>query len=89
MLTSTRHIHLHVMSADLCSPAMKNTKHYNSFHPKRGFFISLSDVQEWLEAEPSYFATVSLLVDTITSREVSALERWRTGCRRSSTMVLC
>lgn len=38
---------------------MKNKKHYNSFRPKRGFFVSLSDVQEWLEAEPSYFATVS------------------------------
>ncbi|KZT67782.1 HIT-like protein [Daedalea quercina L-15889] len=58
---SMEHIHLHVLSADLCSPAMKNKKHYNSFHPKRGFFISLSDVQEWLEADPSYFSTMSQL----------------------------
>ena len=67
VLTLKRHIHLHIMSADLCSPAMKNKKHYNSFHPKRGFFIPLSDVQEWQDAEPSYFATVSLVVDKATS----------------------
>ncbi|TFY55641.1 hypothetical protein EVJ58_g8119 [Rhodofomes roseus] len=58
---SMEHIHLHVLSADLCSPAMKNKKHYNSFHPARGFFIPLSDVQEWVEAEPSYFAMISQL----------------------------
>ncbi|KAI0725168.1 HIT-like domain-containing protein [Fomitopsis betulina] len=58
---SMEHIHLHVVSADLCSPAMKNKKHYNSFHPKHGFFIPLSDVQDWLDAEPSYFDTMSQL----------------------------
>jgi Scavenger mRNA decapping enzyme C-term binding len=54
-----RHVHLHVLSDDLCSPTMKNKKHYNSFHPKLGFFLHLDDVLEWLDAEPSYYDTVS------------------------------
>jgi hypothetical protein len=37
---------------------MKNKKHYNSFHPKLGFFLHLDHVLEWLEAEPSYYDTV-------------------------------
>ncbi|KAH9951992.1 HIT-like domain-containing protein, partial [Amylocystis lapponica] len=58
---SMEHLHLHVMSADLCSPAMKKKKHYNSFHPKLGFFLSLDDVLSWYEAEPTYFGTMSKL----------------------------
>lgn len=38
---------------------MKVKKHYNSFHPKLGFFIHLEEVQEWFEAEPSYYLSVS------------------------------
>ncbi|EJU05530.1 HIT-like protein [Dacryopinax primogenitus] len=45
---SMEHIHLHVVSSDLLSSALKNKKHYNSFSPKLGFFIHLSDVLSWL-----------------------------------------
>jgi len=55
------HLHLHVLSADLCSEKMKNKKHYNSFHPKHGFFLHMDDVLSWFDAEPSYFKTVRLL----------------------------
>ncbi|KAG2078122.1 HIT-like protein [Suillus decipiens] len=58
---SMEHLHLHVLSADLCSPRMKLKKHYNSFHPKLGFFIHLSDVLSWFEAESSYYKTISQL----------------------------
>jgi aprataxin len=58
-----RHVHLHVLSDDLCSPGMKNKTHYNSFHPKLGFFLHLDHVLEWLEAEPSYYDTVSYLTN--------------------------
>ncbi|KAF7966122.1 hypothetical protein HWV62_39988 [Athelia sp. TMB] len=42
---SMEHLHLHVLSADMCSPAMKLKKHYNSFHPSRGFFLSLEEMR--------------------------------------------
>ncbi|KIM87013.1 hypothetical protein PILCRDRAFT_815447 [Piloderma croceum F 1598] len=58
---SMEHVHVHVLSADLCSPAMKTKKHYNSFHPKHGFFLHLNDVLSWLDAEPSYYETMSEL----------------------------
>ncbi len=58
--TLHRHLHLHVISADLCTPTMKVKKHYNSFHPKLGFFLSLDDVLSWFDAEPSQFRTVCL-----------------------------
>ncbi|KAL8281116.1 hypothetical protein RQP46_006474 [Phenoliferia psychrophenolica] len=41
---SMRHVHLHIISSDLISPKLKNKKHYNSFHPKLGFFLHLDDV---------------------------------------------
>lgn len=53
-----RHMHLHVISADLTAPAMKKKKHYNSFHPKLGFFLHLEDIVSLFDAEPSYFDTV-------------------------------
>lgn len=53
-----RHLHLHVLSADLVSERMKNKKHYNSFHPSLGFFLHIDDVLSWFEAEPSYFSRV-------------------------------
>ncbi|ESK93045.1 hypothetical protein Moror_8948 [Moniliophthora roreri MCA 2997] len=53
---SMHHLHLHVLSADLCSEKMKNKKHYNSFHPKLGFFLHLEDVLSWFEAEPAFFS---------------------------------
>ncbi|KAK7693437.1 hypothetical protein QCA50_003005 [Cerrena zonata] len=58
---SKDHLHLHVLSADLCSPAMKIKKHYNSFHPKVGFFQSIDEILSWFAAEPSYFSTISEL----------------------------
>ena len=44
VLLGFRHIHLHVISSDLVSPALKTKKHYNSFRPDAGFFLSLDDV---------------------------------------------
>jgi len=58
---SMEHVHLHIISADLCSPSLKSKKHYNSFHPKHGFFLHLQDVLSWLDAEPSYYETMSEL----------------------------
>ncbi|KJA20211.1 hypothetical protein HYPSUDRAFT_142540 [Hypholoma sublateritium FD-334 SS-4] len=49
------HLHLHVLSADLCSDKLKHKKHYNSFHPKLGFFLHLDDVLSWFDAEPTYY----------------------------------
>jgi len=53
---SMQHLHLHVLSADLLSDKMKNKKHYNSFHPKLGFFLHLEDILEWFDAEPTFFS---------------------------------
>jgi aprataxin len=53
-----RHLHLHVMSTDFCAGGLKHKKHYNSFHPKLGFFLHLDDVLSWFDAEHSYFSTV-------------------------------
>ncbi|CCM02411.1 uncharacterized protein FIBRA_04509 [Fibroporia radiculosa] len=56
-IPSMEHLHLHVLSNDLCSPAMKKKKHYNSFHPSHGFFLPLEDVLNWFDAHESYFST--------------------------------
>ncbi|KAI5121692.1 hypothetical protein M0805_002767 [Coniferiporia weirii] len=48
---SMDHIHLHVISSDLCAPALKTKKHYNSFHPKLGFFLHIDDVLSWFGAD--------------------------------------
>ena len=57
---AARHLHLHVISADLLSESMKNKKHYNSFHPKLGFFLHIAQVLEWFDAEATFFSnTVS------------------------------
>ncbi|KAL0071539.1 aprataxin-like protein [Marasmius tenuissimus] len=53
------HLHLHIISADLCSEKLKHKKHYNSFHPKLGFFLHVDDVLSWFDSEPSYFSQVS------------------------------
>lgn len=37
---------------------MKHKKHYNSFHPKLGFFLHLDEVLSWFDEEPSYFERV-------------------------------
>ncbi|KAJ7063240.1 HIT-like domain-containing protein [Mycena amicta] len=58
---SMAHLHLHVISNDLVSERLKVKKHYNSFHPSLGFFLQLSDVCDWFDAEPSYFTSMSKL----------------------------
>ncbi|KAG6911482.1 hypothetical protein DXG01_014556 [Tephrocybe rancida] len=52
---SMPHLHLHVLSSDLQSDRMKIKKHYNSFHPKVGFFLDIDEVLSWFDAEDSYF----------------------------------
>ncbi|KAF9069943.1 hypothetical protein BDP27DRAFT_666644 [Rhodocollybia butyracea] len=58
---SMHHLHLHVISSDLCSERLKNKKHYNSFHPKLGFFLHIDDVLSWFDAAPSYYDEMSKL----------------------------
>ena len=53
-----RHIHLHVISSDRISPAMKTKKHYNSFRTDLGFFVHLSDVEEWIESDANIVSRV-------------------------------
>ncbi|BEI91799.1 uncharacterized protein CcaverHIS019_0406190 [Cutaneotrichosporon cavernicola] len=48
---SMHHLHLHVISDDLCSPTLKTKKHYNSFRPDLGFFVSLREVRSWLDSD--------------------------------------
>ncbi|KAF8741013.1 hypothetical protein AX14_006216 [Amanita brunnescens Koide BX004] len=64
---SMTHLHLHVLSADLCSEKMKNKKHYNSFHPKLGFFLDIDTVTSWFDATPSF--RTSMVNTTQTSYE--------------------
>ncbi|CAG7846436.1 SubName: Full=Uncharacterized protein {ECO:0000313/EMBL:CCA66944.1} [Serendipita indica DSM 11827] len=56
---SMDHLHMHIISSDLCSPSLKNKKHYNSFHPDLGFFIHLNDVLSWLDGDDAYYETAS------------------------------
>ncbi|KAG6854329.1 hypothetical protein C0991_008224 [Blastosporella zonata] len=58
---SMSHLHLHVLSADLHSERMKSKKHYNSFHPKVGFFLDINEVLSWFDAEDSYFNSMAKL----------------------------
>ncbi|KIJ44100.1 hypothetical protein M422DRAFT_169064 [Sphaerobolus stellatus SS14] len=58
---SMEHLHLHIIASDLFSDRMKHKKHYNSFHPKRGFFLHLEDVLSWFDATPSYYKTMAKL----------------------------
>ncbi|KAG9127505.1 hypothetical protein FRC07_012914 [Ceratobasidium sp. 392] len=46
---SMDHVHLHILSSDLCAPALKKKHHYNSFRPDLGFFLHLEDVLGWFE----------------------------------------
>ncbi|CAK9781015.1 HIT-like protein [Cutaneotrichosporon oleaginosum] len=47
---SMHHLHLHVISDDLCHPSLKTKKHYNSFRPDLGFLVSLRQVRGWIDA---------------------------------------
>lgn len=42
---SMDHLHLHVISMDLVSDRLKHKKHYYSFHPTRGYAVSLDYVE--------------------------------------------
>lgn len=55
------HLHMHIIASDLFSGTMKNKKHYNSFHPTRGFFLHLEDVLSWFTSTPSYFDSMKKL----------------------------
>ncbi|KAI0027686.1 HIT-like domain-containing protein [Vararia minispora EC-137] len=61
---SVPHIHLHVMSSELVSSSLKNKKHYNSFHPTLGYFISLDTVLSWFDARPETFRQLSSLEES-------------------------
>lgn len=61
---SMDHLHMHIISSDLCSPSLKNKKHYNSFHPDLGFFIHLNDVLSWLDGDDAYYETMSKLPES-------------------------
>ncbi|KAK0536750.1 aprataxin-like protein [Tilletia horrida] len=43
-IPSMQTVHLHVYSAELVSPALKNAKHYNSFRPGHGFALPLEEI---------------------------------------------
>jgi len=59
---------------------MKTKKHYNSFHPKHGFFLHLDNVLSWLDAEPSYYKTMSDLKESqYESLLKDDLACWRCG----------
>lgn len=53
-IPSMNHLHLHVISKDRISDSLKTKKHYNSFRPDLGFFVSLQSVREWLDEEDAY-----------------------------------
>ncbi|KAF8078007.1 HIT-like domain-containing protein [Lyophyllum atratum] len=55
---SMHHLHLHVLSADMCAEKMRNKKHYNSFHPEIGFFLDVDEVLSWFDAEDSQYSTM-------------------------------
>ncbi|KAF8522306.1 hypothetical protein BU17DRAFT_45097 [Hysterangium stoloniferum] len=53
------HLHLHIIASDFFPDTLKNKKHYNSFHPKLGFFLHLDDVLSWFEATSSYYQAMA------------------------------
>jgi len=48
-------LHLHVISSDLCSQGLRQKKHYNSFHPKLGFFLHIDEVLSWFDEDGAGF----------------------------------
>ncbi|THH04460.1 hypothetical protein EW145_g5507 [Phellinidium pouzarii] len=66
---SMDHLHLHVISDDLTTPGMKTKKHYNSFHPRLGFFLRLDEVLLWFQdGRPGYYFQSMINLD-VTSYE--------------------
>jgi len=77
-----RHLHLHVVSSDLCSPSLKQKKHYNSFHPELGFFLHIDQVLSWFEKDDASFdkEIISLQKNLREPLLKEDLECWR--CRK-------
>ncbi|SPO36464.1 uncharacterized protein PSFLO_01935 [Pseudozyma flocculosa] len=44
-------VHLHVISSDLVSDRLKNKKHYLSFHPDNGFWLSLREAESYIPSK--------------------------------------
>ncbi|WVQ85417.1 hypothetical protein IAT38_007582 [Cryptococcus sp. DSM 104549] len=63
-IPSMKHIHLHVISGDRISPALKSKKHYNSFRPDLGFFIPIMEVQRWIQDDRNVLERVDALSAT-------------------------
>ncbi|KAK4054550.1 aprataxin-like protein [Microbotryomycetes sp. JL201] len=88
---SMRHVHLHVISADLCSARLKNKKHFNSFHPKLGFFLHLKDIVRMVESgkrelrpRSEYEAILKQpLVSHITNQEFSTIPKLKQHLQES------
>jgi len=49
---SLRQLHVHLLTLDMMSPAMKNAKHFNSFQPP--FLVSLDEVLSTLQDKGSF-----------------------------------
>ncbi|KAK8865852.1 hypothetical protein IAR55_001000 [Kwoniella newhampshirensis] len=60
-IPSMKHVHLHVISEDRISPAMKTKKHHNSFRPDLGFFVSIMEVQRWTQNDQNTLDRIEAL----------------------------
>jgi len=75
---SMEHLHLHVISSDLCAPALKTKRHYNSFSPRAGFFVPLDEVRAWFDDDEQHeLAKVRLAPEEYEPRLKNALECFR------------
>jgi hypothetical protein len=82
-----RHLHLHVISSDLCAPALKTKRHYNSFSLRVGFFVPLDEVRAWLDDEQHELAKVSFVAVNVKTQFVLML-RCRIGFDVPYSVVL-
>jgi hypothetical protein len=81
----SRHVHLHVISSDRISPALKTKKHYNSFRTDLAFFVHLSDVEKWIQSDRYIVCSSStlrlkyklMLADTADRRDTQDFSRLR------------
>jgi aprataxin len=53
------------MSSDLVAPALKNKKHYNSFSPGLGFWLSLATVRSWIETDDHAVRVSSFCIEPL------------------------
>jgi hypothetical protein len=49
------HLHLHVMSSDLCGADMERFIQYNGFHPDVGLFVTIDQVLAWFDGPYSNY----------------------------------